>query len=124
MVKRPLGDITNLKRNNTSLSRHEPVANLGSYFPSIKATDLIRRSLIEEPPTPWKTNIPEKTHVHTQTDMNIVAFKDEPTRETSQDIYDWETETIEELKHALKDALNENKVVSLKTLFLWNIFHS
>jgi hypothetical protein len=78
---------------------------------SYKATELIRKSLSQEHPVQLR-GTPQKVHVQVQTDKESTISTNETVHDGQQPVYDWEVETIEEVKDALKDALKENESVS------------
>lgn len=118
-TKRPLGDITNLKRNDmdTNYKIESFKSKMSESFVSstttTKATDLIRKSLSARQSISWKMT-PKKLHVQIQTDsIPLESTKEIPKsdQQESSSLYDWEVETIDEVKEALKETLKENEMV-------------
>jgi hypothetical protein len=112
-MKRPLGDITNLKRDvgsDTSKLDLTKSKSGGSLVSSMKATDLIRRSLAGQQSIQWKPK-QAKVHIQGQTDMVHTKTHEESSPDAQKHLYDWEMETVDEVKTALREALKENETV-------------
>ena len=82
----------------------------GSLIPSTKATDLIRRSLTGQQSIPWRSK-QAKIHMQVQTDPIYTKTHEEPSQNVQKHQYDWEIETVDEVKSALREALKENETV-------------